>query len=78
MSPNFRTEHFDNRTPSTSRRFKVTATGETATALSPKNATAQTYEYMYDGERHIPVHYLLMDDSGEVRMFTGDAIEYVD
>ena len=71
--PRHRTEHFGRSEPTVPRRYKVKATGETGTALGPSKAPTATHQQMDDGERHLDVVTLLMENSGEVRVYAEDA-----
>ena len=78
MNLGIRTEHFGQSEPTVPRRYKIKATGETGTALGPSKAPTATHQQMNDGERHLHVVTLLMENTGEVRMYADDALETQD
>lgn len=78
MSLGIRTEHFGGQESTVPRRYKIKATDETGTAIAPSKMQDNVHQQMYDGDRHLHVVTLLMDDTGEVRMYADNALARLD
>lgn len=78
VSPFIQTEHISGDGPPAPRKYKVKSSGETGTALGVGASPNATHRQMSDGKQRVNVVSLLMEGTGEVRMFVDDAIESLD
>lgn len=75
VSPFLQTEHIGGDGPPIPRKYKVKYSGEIGTALGASKSPNAIHQQMSDGKRRVSVVSLLMEGTGEVRMYADHALE---